>query len=350
MKLKTSKLDLNLKHTFRISRESSDVRNNVLVEIKHQGLTGFGEAAPSPHYNESADSVIDTLSRFSLEGYDDVFLLEDILNHAIETLSPNWSAISALDMALHDLVGKKLGVPLYQLWGLNPAKTPQTSFTIGIADKPEIQEKTREADKYPILKVKLGTDNDEAIIAAIREITGKPIRVDANAAWKDPAEARLKIEWLAGRGIEFVEQPMPERSEAMNRLKQESPLPLFSDEDSRRPEDVPRLADSFHGINIKLTKCGGLREALKMIHIARSLKMQVMLGCMIESSLGITAAAHLLSLVDFADLDGHLLIQDDPFAGVSYDDGYLRIPDLPGIGVTRNPQKPQNDRTPISPN
>jgi L-alanine-DL-glutamate epimerase-like enolase superfamily enzyme len=332
--LKTSKLELNLKHTFRISRESSDVRNNVLVEIEHQGLTGLGEAAPSPHYNESADSVIESLSRFSMDDYDDVFLLEDILNHAVEMLAPNWSAISALDMALHDLVGKKLGVPLYQLWGLNPAKTPQTSFTIGIADIPEIQKKTREAADFPILKVKLGTDNDEAIINAIREITDKPIRVDANAAWKDVEEAKTKIEWLAGMGIEFVEQPMPERSADMRQLKQQSPLPLFSDEDSRRPEDVPLLVESFHGINIKLNKCGGLREALKMIHIARSLNLKVMLGCMIESSLGITAASHLLPLVDYADLDGHLLIHDDPFSGAEFQGGYLRIPTLPGIGIT----------------
>ncbi|MDA0837478.1 MAG: dipeptide epimerase [Planctomycetota bacterium] len=336
MNLKTSRLDLKLKHTFRISRESSDVRNNVLVEIEHDGLTGFGEAAPSPHYKETADSVIEALSRFPLEVYDDVFLLEDILNHAVEMLTPNWSAISALDMALHDLVGKKLGVPLYQLWGLNPSRTPQTSFTIGIAGIPEIQEKTREAADFPILKVKLGTEDDEAIVSAIREITDKPIRVDANAAWKDAEEAKRKIEWLAGQRTEFVEQPMPERSPGMRQLKRASLLPLFADEDSRRPEDVPRLAESFHGINIKLTKCGGLREAMKMIHVARSLNLHVMLGCMIESSLGITAASHLLPLVDYADLDGHLLIQGDPFAGVEYRRGYLSIPTLPGIGVTQH--------------
>jgi L-alanine-DL-glutamate epimerase-like enolase superfamily enzyme len=243
------------------------------------------------------------------------------------------AAEAAIDMALCDLAGKKLGVPLYELMGLDARQTPVTSFTIGM-DTPEVVEaKVVEAGGYEVLKIKMGSDEDRQILEAVRAVTDRPLRVDANEGWTLEG-ARARLEWLESMGVELVEQPLPAgQLEEMRELRRVSPLPLFADESVYRAADIPRLAGAFDGINIKLMKCGGLAEARRMIAVARAHGMQVMLGCMIESSLAITAAAHLSPLVDFADLDGNLLIANDPFVGVTVKDGRLVLPEGPGLGV-----------------
>ena len=268
----------------------------------------------------------------------DPFQLEEILP-ALDALAPgNTAAKAALDIALHDWVGKKLGAPWFRLWGLDPAKAPVTSFTIGIDTPDVVRAKTREAAIYKIIKVKLGRSpaGDREMIEAIRSVTAAPITVDANQGWKDRDAALRMIEWLAGRGVVFIEQPMPkEQLDDTAWLRARSPLPLIADENCQRLADVPRLVGAFHGINIKLMKCTGLREAHKMILLARGLGLKVMLGCMTETSCAISAAAQLSPLVDWADLDGAVLIKNDCFDGVTIVEGRLTLPDRPGLGVVK---------------
>ncbi|MFB3042350.1 MAG: dipeptide epimerase, partial [Candidatus Poribacteria bacterium] len=252
----------------------------------------------------------------------------------------NYAAKSAIDMALHDRLGKVLGVPLYRLWGLDPDATPCTSFTIGLDEPEMMQQKVREASEYPILKVKLGTSHDLEIIRTLREVTDKPIYVDANTAWT-PKEAVRKIRELVPYGLELIEQPThPDDLEGLKFVREHSELPIIADESVKRAADIPALVGCVDGVNIKLVKCGGLLEAMRIIHVARAHGLQIMIGCMIESSLGITAAAHLTPLVDYADLDGHLLIANDPYSGVRLEAGKLILPNLPGIGVI--PRDPSN--------
>ena len=246
-------------------------------------------------------------------------------------------AKAAVDIALHDLVGKLLGAPWYKIWGYNPAKAPSTTYTIGI-DTPEVvREKTLEcADKFNILKVKVGLDTDKQMIETIRSVTDLPLAVDANQGWTDRFQALDMIYWLREHGVVMVEQPLPVgRVDDQAWLNERSPLPLFADESVQRLVDVPGLKDIFSGINIKLMKCTGLREAHKMVNLARSLGMKVMLGCMTETSCGVSAAAQLSPAVDFADLDGNLLISNDLFDGVKVESGRLVLPDRPGLGVVR---------------
>jgi L-alanine-DL-glutamate epimerase-like enolase superfamily enzyme len=243
------------------------------------------------------------------------------------------AAEAAVDMALHDLAGQRLGVPVYALLGLDPRRAPETSFTIGL-DTPEVVvQKVREAAAYPILKVKVGTDDDRAVLEAVRDTTRQRLRVDANEGWT-PSGAEERLRWLASLGVEMVEQPLPASMlEETRALRRRSPLPFFADESVHRAQDVPRLAGAFDGVNVKLMKCGGLGEALRVIAVARACGLQVMLGCMIESSLGITAAAHLSPLADTADLDGNLLLEEDPFVGATVREGRLVLPEAPGLGV-----------------
>ena len=334
MKVEVSSIPLTLRHTFRIAREASDKRKNVLLKLTDEdGVYGLGEAAPSVYYNQTAESVQERLRGMSESDFEDPYLREKILERAEGILGEQRSALAAVDMALHDWLGKRLGVPLYRLFGLNPAETPLTSFTIGLAEGEELLRKLEEAKEYPVLKLKLGTERDREIVSVVRSATTVPIWVDANAAWGFE-EAREKIKWLADEGVELVEQPLPaEDLEGLKRLTDLSSLPIIADESARTAKDVLRLRGCVHGINIKLSKCGGLSEALKMIHLARTQGMKIMLGCFIETSLSITAAAHLSPLVDYADLDGHLLIANDPFAGVEEKEGRLILPDRPGIGV-----------------
>jgi L-alanine-DL-glutamate epimerase-like enolase superfamily enzyme len=244
------------------------------------------------------------------------------------------SAEAAVDMALYDLAGQRVGVPVFELLGLDPRDAPETSFTIGL-DRPEVVvRKVREASAYPVLKVKMGSDDDREILRAVRDTTRQRLRVDANEGWT-PADALERLEWLAGLGVELVEQPLPAGMIAETReLRRHSPLPFYADEGVHRAGDIPALAGAYDGINIKLMKCGGLGEALRMIAVARAHGLRVMIGCMIESSLAITAAAHLSPLADTADLDGNLLLASDPFVGATVVDGRIVLPDAPGLGVT----------------
>jgi L-alanine-DL-glutamate epimerase-like enolase superfamily enzyme len=263
-------------------------------------------------------------------------MVDDILDY-LDSLSPGDSAAkAAVDIALHDLVGKLLGAPWYKIWGLNPAKAPSTTFTIGI-DTPEVvREKTLEAaGKFNILKVKVGLDSDEAMIKTIRSVTSVPLAVDANQGWKDRSKALDEIFWLKEQGVILVEQPLPiDRLDDTAWLTERSPLPIIADESIQRLSDISRIAGAFHGINIKLMKCTGMREAWKMVTLSRALGMKVMVGCMTETSCAVSAAAQLSPAVDFADLDGNLLISNDRFRGVQVISGKLTLPDAPGIGIS----------------
>ena len=338
MKLRSYPYTLELRHAFTIATASRTTTPVVIVEIEHEGITGYGEAAMPPYLGESQASAAAFLARVDLSQIADPFQLEEILP-AIDVLAPgNTAAKAAVDIALHDWIGQKLGAPWYRIWGLDPAKAPVTSFTIGI-DTPEIvRQKTREAAPYKIIKVKLGRDltTDRGLIDAIRDVTDTPITVDANQGWRDRNEALRMIEWLATRGVVFIEQPMPkEQIDDTAWLRERSPLPLVADESVQRLADVRRAAGVFDGINIKLMKCTGLREAHKMITLARALGLKVMLGCMTETSCAISAAAQLSPLVDWADLDGALLIKNDLFTGTTIVDGKITLPDRPGLGLIK---------------
>jgi L-Ala-D/L-Glu epimerase len=336
MKVRYHPFDLELTHTFTIARGSRDVQPVVFVELEHEGITGYGESSPIARYDENIDTVIGYLKKVDPEKLTDPFLMERNVHYLESLSSKDYSARTAIDIALHDWVGKALGIPLYKLWGLSPDDTPITSFTIGI-DKPDVLEKkVREADHYPILKIKLGGDNDEEIMRTIRSVTDRVLRVDANEGWTISEIALEKILWLQREGVEFVEQPMPaDRLLDTAWLRERTSIPVIADENVVSMYDVPKLRGAFDGINIKLMKCGGLHTALKMIYTARSMRMKVMLGCMIESSVAVSAAAQLSPLLDYADLDGNLLIKNDPFEGVKVDEGRLVLPDGPGIGVTK---------------
>ncbi len=308
----------------------------MIVELEHDGITGLGEAAPSERYAESPQTVEAFLKSVHLDKFHDPFELEDILSDIDSIASGNASAKAAIDIALQDWIGKKLEVPLWKLWGLTKDKTPLTSFTIGIDSPDIIEQKVREAAPYPILKVKVGVPRDEEIIKTIRRVSDKLIRVDANEGWKTKEQARDKILWLEEQGVEFVEQPLPARElEGTAWVREQVHIPIIADENVIDLSSIPKLQHVFDGINIKLMKCGGLREAMRMIHTAKAVGMKVMLGCMIESSVAISAAAQISPLADYADLDGNILITNDPYSGVAVQDGKLILNDFPGLGVTK---------------
>ena len=333
MHIDAKPIDLKLTVPFRISSGVQYVASNAVVQINHKEYTGYGEAAPFEYYGENQETVLACIARFAGDLGTDPFAVEDIMSHLDKIIRLNPAAKAAVDMALYDLVGKMLGVPVYKLLGLNPAHAALTSFTLGIDSPTEMAKKALLAADYPILKVKVGTKNDIAMLEAIREVSPATIRVDANAGWT-PKEAIKTINALAPYNIEFVEQPISPRDLAGLKLVRENvPVPIIADESCVTVEDIPGVAGCVDGINIKLMKCGGLRQALKMIHVARAHNLRVMIGCMIESSLAITAAAHLTPLVDYADLDGNLLIDNDPYGGVVVEHGKLVLLDEPGLGV-----------------
>ena len=333
MELTAQALDLTLNVPFRISRSVQHAAHNVLVHIEDDGLTGIGEAAPSGFYGEKCESVLMALSYFAEHLGDDVMLIEDIYADLSRVMQGNASARAAIDMALYDLMGQRLGAPVYQLLGLNPERTPITSFTIGLDTPAEMARKVRLAEQFPALKIKLGTPNDLEIVRAIRDVTDARLRVDANAAWT-PKQAIKTINALEAFDIDFVEQPVAASDlEGLRLVREHTNLPIFADESCVTLDDVPRMAGVVDGINIKLMKCGGISQALKMIATARAHHLQVMLGCMIESSVAITAAAQISPLVDYADLDGALLVANDPFDGVNVERGKLILSDRPGLGI-----------------
>lgn len=335
MKLSFEPYELQLRHTFTVASYSRTTTPDVQVRIKYDGFTGYGEASMPPYLGQSVESVTAFLRKVDLEQFRDPFRIDDILTYVDGLSEGDSAAKAAVDIALHDLVGKLMGQPWYRIWGLDPGKAPDTTFTIGI-DTPEVvREKTREcADKFNILKVKVGLDNDKEMIETIREITDLPIAVDANQGWKDKDKALEMIHWLAEHGVVMVEQPMPKEMLDENAwITENSPLPVFADEAIQRLKDIPSIKGAYSGINIKLMKCTGMREAWKMASYARTEGMKVMIGCMTETSCAVSAAAQLSPVVDFVDLDGNLLISNDLFEGMTVVNGRITLPDRPGIGL-----------------
>jgi len=327
---------LQLKHTFTLATSSRTTTPVVLTGITYDGITGYGEASMPPYLGESHESVMKFLSLLNLSQFSDPFLLVDILEYVDKVMPGNYAAKASVDIALHDLIGKLVKEPFYRLFGLNPDKAPLTSFTIGL-DSPEIiRQKVAEAEPYKILKVKLGRDNDREMVEVIRTITDKPLCVDVNQGWKDRSLALDMAGWLKEKDVVFLEQPMPkEMKDDIAWLTERSPLPVIGDEAIQNVKDVMENKDVYSGINIKLMKCGGLNAAMKMINVARALGMKVMIGCMTETSCAVTAAAQLSPLVDWCDLDGNLLISNDPFDGLKVVDGRVTLPDRFGIGVRK---------------
>ena len=335
MKLSFFPYELKLAHTFTVASYSRTTTPDVQVQIDYEGFTGYGEASMPPYLGHTVESVCAFLQKVNLEQFADPFQIEEIMAY-VDSLSPGDApAKAAVDIALHDLVGKLFGAPWYRIWGYDPAKAPNTTFTIGIDTPDVVREKTKEcADRFKILKVKVGLDNDKEMINTIREITDLPIAVDANQGWKDKYLALDMINWLKEQGIVMVEQPMPKTQlDDIAWVTEHSPLPIFADESIQRLKDIPSIAGAFTGINIKLMKCCGMMEGHKMVDFARGLGMKVMVGCMTETSCATSAAAQFSPAVDFADLDGNLLIANDRFDGVKVVDGKLSLPDRPGIGV-----------------
>ncbi len=337
MKMRFFPYELQLRHVFTVASFSRKTTPDVQVEIEYDGFIGYGEASMPPYLGQSVETVTAFLQKVDLEQFSDPFQIDDILAY-VDSLSEGDSAAkAAVDIALHDLVGKLMGQPWYRIWGLNPLKTPNTTFTIGI-DTPEVvREKTREcADRFKILKVKVGGPNDKEMIRTIREVTSLPIAVDANQGWKDRDHALEMIHWLHKNGVVMIEQPLPAAQiDDAAWLTERSPLPIFADEAIQRLRDIPSIKGAYTGINIKLMKCTGMREAWKMATYAHAEGMRVMIGCMTETSCACSAAAQLSPLADFADLDGNLLISNDRFEGMTVVDGKITLPDRPGIGLLK---------------
>jgi len=337
MKFRYKPYVLQLKHVFTLASGSRSTTPVMLTEIEYENVLGYGEASMPPYLGESHETAKHFLSKVDLSKFSSPFLVEDILAY-VEKIAPgNYAAKASVDIALHDLVGKLMNQPWYRIWGLNPEKTPNTSFTIGI-DKPEVvKEKVIEAAPYKILKVKLGQGNDKEMIETVRSVTDKPICVDINQGWTDKKMALEMIHWLKEKGVVFIEQPMNKSLvDDISWLTQNSPLPVIADEAIQTISDFKKVQGAYSGINIKLMKCGGLHAAYTMIGMARALDMKVMIGCMTETSCAVSAASQLSPLVDWADLDGNLLISNDIFDGVTIVNGKVTLPDKPGIGISPN--------------
>lgn len=337
LEMKFFPYELKLRHVFTVATYSRTTTPDVQVEITYDGVTGYGEASMPQYLGQTVQSVTAFLQKVDLSQFSDPFQLEDILAY-VDSLSPgDTAAKAAVDIALHDLVGKLLGAPWYKIWGLNKEKAPSTTFTIGIDTAEVVKQKTREcADQFNILKVKLGRDNDKEMIETIRSVTDLPIAVDINQGWKDKEKAIDEIYWLKEHGIVMIEQPMPkEMIDDIAWITEKSPLPIFADEAIQRLKDIKSLEGAYTGINIKLMKCTGLHEAWKMLNYARAIGMKVMVGCMTETSCAVSAAAQLSPAVDFADLDGNLLISNDRFKGMEVVKGKITLPDRPGIGIVK---------------
>lgn len=334
MKLTFEPYNLALKHVFTLAGSSRSTTAVMLTRIEYGGYTGYGEASMPPYLGESHETAGKFLAQVKLEQFSDPFQMEDILHYVDEIAPENKAAKASIDIALHDLVGKLMNQPWHRIWGLNTEKTPATSFTIGI-DTPEVvREKTREAAGFKILKVKLGRDTDKEMIETIRSVTDVPLAVDVNQGWKKKEAALEMIHWLKDHGIVMVEQPMSKEDPDSNAwLTERSPLPVFGDESIQRLPDILKAKGVYSGINIKLMKCTGMREAYLMAKTARALGMKVMLGCMTETSCAVSAAAQLSPLAEFADLDGNLLISNDRFSGMEIKNGKITLNDLPGIGI-----------------
>ena len=331
-----------LKHTFTISGSSRSSTPIVLTRLSYDGYTGYGEAAMPPYLGETAASVNGFLQRVRKEvlpGFNDPFRIQEIMEETDRLAAGNTAAKASVDIALHDLTGKIMGQPWWKIWGFSPEKTPYTSFTIGYDDDDDtVRAKTGEASWTKVLKVKLGMgdEKDRRMVRLVREVNGTaPLYVDANQGWTDRERALDMIYWLKGQGAVLVEQPMSKYDlDSHAWLTERSPLTIIADEACQRLTDIPRLKGAFHGINIKLMKCTGMREAREMITLSRALGMRLMIGCMTETSVAISAAAQLCPEMEWADLDGNLLLANDCFDGMKIRNGKITLDERPGIGVT----------------
>lgn len=335
IKLSWTPYDLQLKHTFTISGFSRKTTPVVLTRIEYDGLIGYGEASLPPYLGETQASVIEFLQKVDLSHFSDPTYLEEILHYIDHIAENNTAAKAAIDIALHDLVGQIFGAPWHTIWGLDKYKVPNTTFTIGIDTDEIVRQKTREAmNDFKILKIKVGGEHDKRMIEAIRSVTDLPMAVDANQGWKDKHQALDMTHWLKERGIVMIEQPMPKYDyENIAWLTERSPLPIFADESLQRLHDIEKMKGVFSGINIKLMKCTGMREAREMITLAKALNMRIMMGCMTETSVAISAAAQFADQLEWADLDGNWLIANDIFTGMKVVKGRITLEDKPGIGV-----------------
>jgi len=334
MKLSLKDYKLQFKHTFRVAgaddRDSVDIE---VLELKTNGTIGYGEASPSKFWGENIDQVKEIADKIDLKNHENPLVYELILKEIRETLNLPKSLLAAVDMALFDCIGKKMQIPVQRFFGFEKNEIPKTSFTIGYAELDVIEKKVKEAKQYPILKIKLGTSYDIEIVEKVRSLTDKILRVDANEGWLKE-EAVEKINWLQTQNVELVEQPLPhDKIEDNLWIKERVNIPIIADESVKNSADIDKISDFFDGINIKLMKCGGILEAIKMVRNAKQKQLKVMIGCMTESSLGISAAVNLLTLVDYADLDSHLLITNDPFVGIQLENGQISVSKNPGLGV-----------------
>ncbi|HUF65395.1 MAG TPA: dipeptide epimerase [Gemmatimonadaceae bacterium] len=339
MRLRAERLALHTRRQFVISRTAYTEHVNVVVSLEtNDGVVGCGEAAPNRFYEETADTALAAVTRLAGVLRDaDEWGIGELEARLAEEAPQAASVRAALSAALHDILGKRLGAPVYRIFGLDPERAPLSSFTIAIAPAAELRQRILDAADYPLLKIKLGTDRDEEIVRTVRETApGKRLFVDANASWSAERAVRM-IELLAELGVELVEQPLAKDDvEGHAWVRARSAIPIIADESCATAADIPGLAGAVDGINIKLAKCGSLREAMRMVHVARAHQLSVMAGCMIESSLGISAIAQIAPLLDYADLDGAALLADDPFSGVQMVAGRLRFTDEPGLGCSRN--------------
>lgn len=343
MALTFEPFEARMKHVFTISGSSRSTTPIVLTRISYQGHVGYGEASMPPYLGESSASVMDFLRRVDLSRFSSPFQMEEILTYVDNITTNNTAAKCSVDIALHDLCGKLMGQPWWKIWGWSNRNLPSTCVTVGLAyaadgsiDREEVRKKTLETLDYNLIKVKLGNteENDKIMISTIREVTNLPIVVDANQGWKEKGQALSMIEWLAARGVEMVEQPMPKLMlDESAWLRDRSPLPIMADEACQRLSDIRKLYGAYDGINIKLMKCTGMREAREMITLAKALHMRIMMGCMTETLVAISAAAQFASQLEWADLDGNWLIANDIFNGMKVVDGYITLEDKPGIGV-----------------
>ena len=341
LKLSFFPYELKLRHAFNLARFSRTTTPDVQVKLEYDGYVGYGEASMPPYLGETVGSVTAFLNSLDLEQFTDPFRIEDILTYVDQKAPNNRAAKASVDIALHDLLGKIMGQPWYKIWGLDPGKAPVTSFTIGIDTEEVVRQKVEEARPYKLIKVKMGLDNDQQTVDIIREMMPDiPICVDCNQGWKDKEHALEMCHWLKERNCLFVEQPFDkEWMDETAWLRERSPLPIIADEAFQRLPDIVRFKGVYDGINIKLMKSTGLHEAYKMVTLARALDMKVMIGCMTETSCAVTAAANLSPLVDFADLDGNLLIANDRFNGMTVENGKITLHDIPGLGITPIPGK-----------
>lgn len=335
MQFQFEEVTLTLKHPFRLHGGNKEQARVLVTQLEHEGLTGLGEACPSKYYGETPESVKAVWKAIDFSTHRDPFLYEAILNELREKFPGKTAALAGVDIALFDWIGKSLQMPLYRFLELDKAKIPPSSFTIGFASREELIQKIREAEEFSVLKIKLGTPNDREIIETVRGETDKPIRVDANEAWTRE-EALEKIGWLENKNVQFVEQPLKKEDlEGHAWLKERVALPIFADESARTPDDIHKIHEAFDGVVVKIMKAGGVQGALEAIGLAREYGLKTMLSCFLETSVAISAAAHISPLVDYADLDGHLLVANDPFEGLSLVDGKIMVSDEPGLGVRR---------------